>query len=359
MLKKVLFFSCEPGGAEVIAPLAKLLTEVGGYDVTVTGYGFAIERFEQHRLSYTLVDEVKKNDIAFLKRFSPDLVITSATSIPAKDMSEKYLWHLARKLSIKSIAILDQWQNYSIRFSGTTSQDRLAYLPDAINCIDEIGRKEMIAEGFDANLLYPLGQPYLDSLEFVASTIDCVLIKEKLNVAQYENIVLFVSEAIEENYGNERGYTQYDALQIFLENTVSSQNTLILIKLHPKDSLEKFQKIRNEFTWHKLMFISNEITALEAITISNRVFGMTSIMLIEAYILGKLVVSIQPNLKITDPLILSRCGYVQSLVDERFKIDLTTTVIPMNGNQLKYELNTVGFLSLVDKFIQFSSRSGL
>ena len=146
MLKKVLLFSCEPGGAEVIVPVAKLLAETRDYDVTVTGYGYAIERFERHQIPYTLVEKIEKNDNEFLNRFTPDLLITSATSIPAKDMSEKHLWYLAKNAGIKSIAMLDQWQNYSIRFSGTSDKEWLAYLPDAINCINDIGKKEMIGE---------------------------------------------------------------------------------------------------------------------------------------------------------------------------------------------------------------------
>ena len=209
MLKKILLFSCEPGGAEVIIPVARLLAGTGNYDVTVTGYGYAIERFERQGLPYTLVEKIEKDNISLLNRFAPDLVITSATSIPAKDMSEKHLWHLSRKAGIKSIALLDQWQNYSLRFSGVVEQERHAYLPDAISCIDEIGKKEMIAEGFDGNILYPLGQPYLDRLKLVADKLDSAAIRNSLNIGQDEDVILFVSEAIQENYGTERGYTQY------------------------------------------------------------------------------------------------------------------------------------------------------
>ena len=67
MLKKVLLFSCEPGGAEVIVPVAKLLAETRDYDVTVTGYGYAIERFERHQIPYTLVEKIEKNDNEFLE----------------------------------------------------------------------------------------------------------------------------------------------------------------------------------------------------------------------------------------------------------------------------------------------------
>lgn len=337
----------------MIVPVAKLLAETGDYDVTVTGYGFAIERFERHKLSYIQVEKIEKNNREFLKRFTPDLVITSATSISAKDMSEKHLWQLAKEAGIKTIAMLDQWQNYAIRFSGISEQERLAYLPDAINCINEISKKEMIAEGFDENILYPLGQPYLDRLEKDVKEIDCILIRRKLNLAQEENIVLFVSEAIKENYGKERGYTQYDALRTLLKNAQPVKDTSILIKLHPKDDLAKFKTIREEFTRHKLVFVSSELTALETIAISSRVFGMTSIMLIEAYILGKSVVSIQPNLNVMDPLILSRYGFVQLILNTDFELNLLAEVIPAVGKRLEYQFKPVELLTLVNKLLQF------
>ena len=352
MLKKVLLFSCEPGGAEVIIPVARLLAGTGVYDVTVTGYGYAIERFEKQSVPYTLVEPIGKDDSSFLNRFAPDLVITSATSLPIKDMSEKHIWRLARLAGIKSIALLDQWQNYSIRFSGVTAQERLAYLPDAINCIDEIGKTEMIAEGFKGEILYQLGQPYLDRLADGARGINCIAIRNQLDVAQEKSIILFVSEAIEENFGRERGYTQYDALLVFLKNLVAAENQIILIKLHPKDDITKFHQIQAGFPLHTLIFISNELTALDCIAVSDQVFGMTSIMLIEAYILSKPVVSIQPNLKIVDPLVLSRYGYVRAVYDSDFKLGISEE--SADRIVLGYKFLAKRFLSLVSKFTHSS-----
>ena len=184
--------------------------------------------------------------------------------------------------------------------------------------------------------------------------IDSALIRKKLNISQEENIVLFVSEAIEENYSQHRGYTQYEVLYTFLKNSTPVNHTSILIKLHPKDDVRKFEAIRTAFTQHKLMFISGELTSLESIAISSRVFGMTSITLIEAYILGKSVVSIQPNLKINDPFVLSRYGYVQVILNADFQLDLESDTIPELKKRFVYEFKQAKFLSLVNKFIRHS-----
>ena len=48
-------------------------------------------------------------------------------------------------------------------------------------------------------------------------------------------------------------------------------------------------------------------------SISDIVFGMTSIMLIEAYIMGKQCISLQPNNIGSDLLVLSRYNYIKRI----------------------------------------------
>lgn len=361
---KALLFSCEPGGAEVIIPVARLLAEAGGYETMVTGYGHAIERFEREGLSYALIDRVEKDDASFLRRFAPDLVITSAASLPAKDMSEKNIWGICRMADIRTIALLDQWQNYSLRFSGQTPKEHLAYLPDAINCIDGIGKQEMIEEGFDRDILHPLGHPYLDRLHRIAETMDRAAIREKFGIAAHEHVLLFVSEAIEENYGVERGYTQYDALKVFLSNIAPAAATSVLVKLHPKDRMANFSQIQAAFPRHKLAFIAGEFSSLECILMADKVIGMSSIMLVEAYILGKQVVSIQPGLKVTDPFVLSRLGCIATLRDREFELNSIGEPVPAPGrtgrNKLGYVFLRKEFLSLVNQMMEpsYGRRAG-
>ena len=96
MPKKILFFSCEPGGAEVLIPVINLL-QSKSFEVTVATYGYAVERFKKKNISYVEIEPINKDDISIFEKFKPDLVISSATSLPHKDMSEKYLWQNAKK----------------------------------------------------------------------------------------------------------------------------------------------------------------------------------------------------------------------------------------------------------------------
>lgn len=305
--KKILFFSCEPGGAEVLIPVIKLVQAQPHLEAVVLGYGHALERFAKKGIGCREIGPVPIEDFSLLDHHAPDLLITSATSLPSVDMSEKYLWRQAKQRGITSLAFLDQWQNYSVRFSGIHDDERLAYQPDWINCLNEIGRREMMREGFDEGRLVAFGHPYLSSLKHDFLALDVARLKSDLDLAASDEVVLFVSEAICEYYGNRRGYDQYTVLDYFLTNFVGAANRIkILIKLHPKDKLALFQDIAEKFKTLKFRFVGNELSAIECLAVSDFVFGMSSIMLIEAYVLGKKVVSLQPGLSVEDPMVLSR-----------------------------------------------------
>jgi hypothetical protein len=314
-MKHVLLFSCEPGGAEVLIPVITLLKK-NSYKISVLAYGQAAERFKRRMISYNEIGQVGKDDASIFDDLNPDFIITSATSHPSKDMSEKYIWQTARKVGIKTLAFLDQWQNYAIRFSGISENERLRYLPDYINCINDIGRQEMLHEGFPRNKLVCFGHPYLSSIRDYAKRIERENVKRKLGLRNDPTVHLFVSEPIREYYKGSRGYDQYEVLSLFLDSLtrrVNEKHCSLIVKLHPKDDAKKFRTIQDKFEQTDMQFIQNELTSLECISIADYVYGMTSVMLIEAYLLDKRVLSLQPNLKIDDPLVLSRYDYINKI----------------------------------------------
>ncbi|HLP97558.1 MAG TPA: hypothetical protein VK149_03835 [Sideroxyarcus sp.] len=310
----LLFFSCEPGGAEVLIPAIKLVEKETHYKVFVLGYGLGAERFAKKGVQCIAIEPVEKGDQALLDVYHPNLIITSATSLPERDMSEKHLWHNARRAGIPTMAFLDQWQNYAVRFSGVAGSERLAYLPDYINCINEIGRSDMTNEGIDGHRLLQFGQPYLSSLAQTAAKVDEGKVRQLLGIEPAQSLALFASEAIQEHYGRSRGYDQYDALKLFMELMSRSAGKIRpLVKLHPKDAPEGYERILNEYAALKPVIVRNEVSPVECLQVVDEVYGMSSIMLIEAFALGKKAVSIQPGLRVMDPMVLSRLGYIQRI----------------------------------------------
>lgn len=209
------------------------------------------------------------------------------------------------------MAFLDQWQNYTVCFSGILPQERLVFLPDYIYCLNEVGEIEMLREGFPADRLVKLGHPYLSSLINLAKTVDQQKVRQRLNLSSQEEVMMFVSEPILEHYGMSRGYDQYEVLGLFFEWVASAnQGGRPLIKLHPKDSQAHYEALFDKYAHLRSLIVTDTLNSLECLLVANAIYGMTSIMLIEAYVLGKQVVSLQPNLQVEDPLVLSRHGLI-------------------------------------------------
>ncbi len=345
----VLFFSCEPGGAEVLIPVIQLLKLDSDFRVLVLGYGLGGDRFSRADIDFVKIDKVMKSDNDIFEKIKPSILITSAASLPDKDMSEKHLWLIARENNIPSIAFLDQWQNYVPRFSGTETNERLKYLPDIINCINMDGKNEMLAEGFPESKLKPMGHPYLSGVKKISNAIDANRIRKKICISNNVLIALFVSEPILENYGDTRGYDQYQVLALFLlAISESEKDYLPVIKLHPKDNIGKFEDILNKYKNISPIIIKNELTSLEVLSISDLVIGMSSVMLIEAYILECFIISLQPNLKIKDPFILSRLNLTPLFVgSKKFSIcDISCSAL---NDRFDYTFNICDFKGILKK----------
>lgn len=316
--KRILFFSCEPGGAEVLIPVIKLVQAQPDFEAVVLGYGHALARFARKKITCREIGPISLEDYSLLDYYTPDFLITSATSLPYVDMTEKYLWWQAKQRDIQSLAFLDQWQNYAVRFSGNKDHERLAYLPDWINCLNGIGREEMIREGFDEGRLVEFGHPYLSSLNHELSRLNIPRLKADLHISSINNVALFVSEPIREYYGEKRGYDQYQVLEYFLANIAKlMEQPKILVKLHPKENHQSFRELAKKFEILSPQFISNDLSSLECLAVSDFIFGMSSIMLIEAYVLGKKVVSLQPGLRIEDPFVLSRHKLIPIVISDK------------------------------------------
>lgn len=304
----------------MLAPVVRLLRAQLDWEAVVTGYGHGMNGFRERGIHCEAIERITDGDLRLFEKHKPDLIVSSATSLPAFDMSEKWLWVNARKAGVPSIAFLDQWQNYSIRFSGLTEDERHAYLPDFINCLDGRGRTEMIAEDFEEAKLIQFGHPYLAEVEKMYEALEPEKIRKKLEAEIGEldrgKTVLFVSEAIREYFGSSRSYDQYQVLEYFLQNVRrSAPEANVAIKLHPKDCIETYRQTTAKYVDLKIRFIQNELTSLECLHLTGPVFGMTSMMLIEAFVLGKAVVSLQPGLVAEDPLVLSRHGIVPVIKD--------------------------------------------
>ncbi|MFC1951539.1 hypothetical protein ACFLYI_00665 [Chloroflexota bacterium] len=308
--KRILCFAREAGGAEAIAPVVKNLGH--SYRIGLLAKDFAVPVFQHHNLEYEeYITHSGEAIVTVLRNYwdgqLPDVVLTSATSLPWNDMTERLLWHWAREHAIPSIGVIDQWQNYGLRFSGCNPDEHLAYLPTRITTMDERSREEMISEGIPTEIIAVTGQPALDALfdERQAFTLDSrKTFRDKVGAEPDSFLVLFVSEVMKRDFADSLGYNEETTLEFLLRTLAALIEKTgiklhLMVKLHPQNTPSDFTgidfaKARRKFS---ITLIRQEIQPHPLALASDIVVGMTSVLLVESILLGLPTISITLNSK--------------------------------------------------------------
>ena len=329
-MTKIMFFAHDPGGANAILPLIEPFKKE--HKVYVFAKGPALKKLPN-------AQELQDYSLKFV---NPDFLITGTS---ANDKTEKLLWQESKKLNIKSMAILDHWLNYGIRFSkyGLNEIEKFDkkcdFLPSFIIVMDEFAKQEMINDGIAQNIIYPLGNPHFENLITQSKNVKNV----RSNFAKDDEfLITFASEPYTEDYGkgNEKVVLE-DLIEI-----TKDKNVKIVVKLHPKEDFSKYAEFQNLPN----VDLDKITPPIEVIMASDLIVSMTSMFLIEAMILGKNILSYQPNAITPDKFILTKNKMLPFVKDkEDFKEKLLNI---LNGERyLKYN-QKIG-LGAVEKIITF------
>lgn len=356
-VKKILLFSRDPGGANAIIPLVLKLKERN--KVFLYGKDVALQRYQTHNLkAKNIMDfcqEITIEEIEhFLEELQPDLIVTGTS---ADDNTEKYLWKAGERLGIASIAILDQWVNYGIRFSKyfvseiqeyqrERTQD---YLPTKILVMDAFAKKEMQKEGIKEEKIIVTGQPYFDVFMEQLKNISNKTIKEyreSLGCREEDFMFVYASEPISKIYGSEQGkaYWGYTEKTIFtsLQRELVSltkqygKQGKVIIRPHPKENKEAWSACLG--TIENVTFQLDDSTdAKLLIKASDLICGMSSMFLMESALCDKKILSVQIGLKKENPFILDKKGIIKSVrTEQELKEQLQFF---LEGKMQQYELD--------------------
>lgn len=256
----------------------------------------------------------------------PDVVLTSATSLPQLDMTEKYVWRWAHACQIPSVAVLDQWQNYALRFSGPGLHEHLAYLPDWIAAMDGHAKQGMIDAGIPAERIVVTGQPAFDRLAQMRQSFspeERQRLRQALGVLPQAKLICFIAESFADVFGERLGFTEqsvlHDLLGICAEMVSEAGQSLhLVVKLHPENEPGAFAWV-NRYSRPEGLRVTVQGTEQPAIPLvmsSDVVIGMTSVLLVESILLGRPTVSFQPHARDADGLIATVLGAIP-LLDNR------------------------------------------
>lgn len=316
----------------------------------VTAKDYAVDSFKKANLAVTPLQTVSPESMKqFLNSTKPDLVLTSAASLPTLDMTEKLLWDWAKEQKIPSLAVLDQWQNYALRFSGPTPLEHLIYFPDTVAVMDQRAKEDMIKAGIDNSKtdIVVTGQPALGVLVKFAEAFSPEQrdsVRKKNGVNEGTRFICFVSEAIKRDFGESLGFTEFSALDGVVsvcEELVSKDKKSIhlALKLHPTNVPAEFEAIVarvNQAGRIKMTVHWTEQAPLPLILSSDVVIGMASVLLIESLLLKCPTVSYQPSAKVKNSLVATEIGAIPLVSDRKSCFEIMDGLLNHKDYRARY-----------------------
>lgn len=320
--RKIIAVCQDPGGSDAVSAVIKELL-FRGEDVIVFASRHAplILKRKGMRFTEVLPENFSRVDELF-DREKPDMILAGTSG--GYSLEDAFIEE-ARNRGIFSIAVLDSWVNYSIRFSDlSVNGEKLKFLPDVVCVMDEIAKKEMIVEGIPEDRIRVTGNPYFDQFFNKKSSISKEKRKkmlEKWGFSDNTRVLSFFSQTIHQTFGYSKdnprylGYTQFAALELLAEALIKiskyKDQISLMVRPHPKEERVFYQEFAKKVKDIPLA-ISDEEKMEEVLAVSDVIAGMFSNALVIAYAMGKKVISIQPNLARENPFILCRLGFIKT-----------------------------------------------
>ena len=325
----IIFVTGQYAGAQYIHPILKKWDAIGALapEYTLVATGSSELYWKENNIKYEQFTE--KNDdviLSYLKTKNPNFIFLSASGTEELE----YIFILqARKLGIETANFIDTWTNYKGRYAYNGK----SVYPDKIISINEKCTEEMVKDGIPSDKIYEIGQPYLEEV--------CKAIPS------LGTQILLPIQPIKKHWGNKLGYDETTFLNTVIPLVEQVDKTLHLnITQHP-DSVA---------TYPKAGITISESQGLLDIKNCHTVLGMFSSQMILGYLWGRNILSIQPNLKTTDPSPLSRWGFIPRIgnkeeLSEFFNLNPIDTI-----TERSVLLNQIdGSLNRLDNFLRRKS----
>jgi hypothetical protein len=332
----VLIFVEDPGPANFVSPVHGALSNNGKNSI-ILATGTALKCLADRGIR---TEAIHANDSTerILEELAPKILLIG-TSENSDSIGLKLI-ETARRKNIPTVGVIDAAANAEYRFRGR-GDDPLAYVTDWILVADDWTRDEFLRVGASPDRTLVCGHPHYDyvlSLLRTWTAQDREQMRESLlpGLRKHQRVVVFVSEGAERlsrlpsspslseytlrGRGNCTGRTE-----IIIEEFLGAVQTLpqrpyLVLRLHPKDRLDDFRAYASDFD-----HIDHASSPLELVFCADLVVGMTSMLLMEAALLGRQTLSVIPRavernwLAIlrqgVTPCVMHRADLVKALAD--------------------------------------------
>jgi len=283
MAFSILFVATQYGSLNIISPLIEAC--LARYRVGYMG----VKQIPNRRLIFNQAI-LEDDEPVFSSLGSYDLYVTGTS--PTSDFEYK-IWKYAAERKVKSICLLDS-SKYAIdrfRKGGVT------FYPDIICVTDDQVKDIVLSVGVEANRVIVAGSPYFDRIGTLKiSEIEKHRIKDEMN-ASTKKIITFCTEYIAQKGEKDRyGYDELSVLDDLAQyiSCRGADKFRLAVRVHPNDSKEIYKQYLKSVTDGIEWDIISEDNDRRLFQISDVVIGMTSLILVEAVILGIPAISYQP-----------------------------------------------------------------
>jgi hypothetical protein len=304
----LLFCATDAGGARNIAPVAAL---AGARAIALASEVTAPLFAECGVAASTCGSFGTGEAAAMIEHERPRALVCGTSRYPG---AERMLTQAARACGVPSLAVLDEWFGYRMRFADDSGA--LSFITDLICCPDRAAMEEATEDGLPASRLIATGSPSLSALadkvaDFAARPPDA---PDCWRNGSAGLRILFLSETHRDDFGDgpDRpgrlgqwlGYTELDVRAALARMLLRSGIRCTMIeKLHP-GATSLPAPPTSVPSWH----VIGRAPLWPLLWHADLVIGMRSMALLEAALMGHRPLSYQPNLQGPDRCTAARLG---------------------------------------------------
>lgn len=268
--KKILVFTNDAGSSAYIASIISNESKFFNWTVYVIDNSPATKELDKYNIPYNkflLLNEIS----GIIKKKKPDIILYGTGwlnfNVFIKENSKKH--------NIKTIALIDHWDNYKRRFSKNI-------LPDAIIVMDDTAQKIALDTFNSGVYIFKIKNYYLQDISHSYS----------LTKKNKKDFIVFISEPTKvKNNPLDFNAFEYDFLIDVLRKFKK-----VIIRLHPTEPRNKYNKVISTFPKSVIKVVeSNEEDLATTLSKSKLTIGIGSTALYISFLLGIKTISYIPN----------------------------------------------------------------
>ena len=289
--------------------LEALLESVDKSYYLIAAEGKGLEYFRSKNIEVNYILENIRDISDAISSASP---ATVASVCQYTNTLDKTAILIAKQKNIPAVMLVDHWDHFRNRVSETdlfSIEIIDKYLPDYMVVSDETAKELAVKEGVSKDIILPLGNPVIErQINKKLNPDNKSQWKEKIDI-KGNKIITFVSEIFRDhNLINNYGFDEFNILESILRSM--PDDYCVNIKLHPNESYGKYAKYlrKTHISESKIDSIDNIVSH------SDKIIGMGSMLLMEAAVHRKDILTYRPGCKI--PFIGDTIGWTTPVKDE-------------------------------------------